>query len=95
MEDLAAGPHGDRVGDVLLIARNGTEKDEQNRYYFSSLYRSWHGSPSKLDSQVPLVVAHPGKSRAELKSVVQRELKPHSDQQSFTPLVMALRFGEE
>jgi hypothetical protein len=44
------------------------------RYYFAGLYHSWHGSPSRQDSEVPLVVAHPRRSTAELAELTRRAL---------------------
>ncbi len=71
LRDLAVGPRGDHAGDILLVARNGAEPDIDDRYYFSSRYHSWHGSPSDVDSEIPLIVAHPGRSAEELRRVVR------------------------
>lgn len=60
LRELAVGRYGERAGDVLLLARNGDEKDIAHRYYFANLYRSWHGSPSHADSAISLIAAHPG-----------------------------------
>jgi hypothetical protein len=74
LRDLAVGPHGDRAGDILLVARSGAEPDVHHRYYFSHTYRSWHGSPSRQDSEIPFILAHPGKSRRELAAIAERHL---------------------
>ena len=58
--DLAVGHHGERAGDVLLVAHDGDVANPRLRYYFSKAYRSWHGSPSRTDSDVPLIVANRG-----------------------------------
>lgn len=74
LRDLAVGPRGDRAGDIMLITRDGAEGDIRNRYYFSRTYRSWHGSPSRQDSEIPFILAHRGKSRRELASIAGRAL---------------------
>ena len=64
LRDLAVGHHGERAGDVLLVAHDGDVADPRLRYYFSKAYHSWHGSASRADSDVPLIVANRG-HRAE------------------------------
>ena len=92
LRELAVGRYGERAGDVLLIARNGDGPGPQGRYYFNaSAQRSVHGSPSREDSEVPLVVAHPGRSRAELASLVAGVLGPHPLVRQVTDLALWLR----
>ena len=74
MRDLAVGPYGHHAGDVLLLARNGDEDRPEDRYYFAGHYRSWHGSPSRADSEVPLIVAHPERTPAQLARRVRAVL---------------------
>ena len=74
LRELAVGPHGERAGDVLLIANNGNVEREEDRYYFAGLYYSWHGSPSRQDSEVPFIVAHPRRTTAELAELTRRTL---------------------
>lgn len=93
LRDLAVGPAGERAGDVLLIARNGNEKRPEQRYYFSSEYHSWHGSPCRGDSEIPLIVAHPRKSSAEIAALTRRVLGPEGRQQEIADLLLALRYG--
>jgi hypothetical protein len=93
LRDLAVGPAGERAGDVLLIANNGNRKRPEQRYYFSSEYHSWHGSPGKQDSELPLIVAHAAKSTAELERVVRRTLGPEGRQHEIADLLLALRYG--
>ncbi len=93
LRDLAAGSRGERAGDVLLIAHNGDRDRPEDRYYFAAPYRSWHGSPSRKDSEVPLVVAHPGRSKGEIDALVARVLGPTPKQQKVTDLMLALRYG--
>lgn len=90
MDNLMLGPHGNRAGDVLLLARSGADVPIQERFYFSGLYHSWHGSPSASDSRVPLVVARSGASGAQLRERVRAALGDHPDQLGVTPLVLRL-----
>lgn len=77
MAGLSAGPYGHRAGDVLLLAKSGEGRPIEDRYYFSSEYRSWHGSPSAQDSYVPLLIGHAGQSANELRARLQlREGEP-------------------
>ena len=91
LRELAAGPVGDRAGDIMLIAHNGDRATPDQRYYFASRYRSWHGSPSKKDSEIPLIVAHPQRSAAELRTRVQKLIGPDPHQQKVTDLLLGLR----
>lgn len=90
LRDLAVGPQGHHAGDVLLIARNGDEADVANRYYFATLYRSWHGSPSRADSEIPLIVAHPDRTAAELARQVRAALGREPRQTDIARLIEAL-----
>jgi hypothetical protein len=56
----------------VLVARNGDEPRVEDRYYFAGLYRSWHGSPSRQDSEVPFIVAHPRRTAGQLRAIVDR-----------------------
>ena len=47
--------HGERAGDILLVAQQQpaiTRSTREQRYYFAEPYHSWHGSPSKRDSEI-------------------------------------------
>ena len=92
LRDLAVGPHGERAGDVMLISHNGDRAEPDQRYYFAGLYRSWHGSPSRKDSEIPLIVARPGADAAELGARVRRVLGPEPRQEKITDLLLDLRF---
>jgi len=91
LRDLAAGPHGERAGDVLLLAHNGDVRSPDARYYFASFYHSWHGSPSRQDSEIPLIVAHPSLDAQAIGQVVKHALGPRPAQQGLTDVLLALR----
>jgi hypothetical protein len=90
LRGLLVGPYGDHAGDVLLLARNGTHRPLEERYYFSSEYRSWHGSPSRQDGEIPLVVARGDRSGAAIRATVARAVGEGPGQLEVTPLVRAL-----
>jgi hypothetical protein len=90
LRDLAVGPRGHRAGDVLLIARNGDEADVASRYYFATPYRSWHGSPSRADSEIPLIVAHPGRTAGELARRTRAALGQEPRQTDLASLIESL-----
>lgn len=91
LRDLAVGPRGERAGDILLIAHNGDRDIPDERYYFANLYRSWHGSPSHQDSDIPLIVASPRYSSEQIHDRVATALGPHPRQQKLANLLSALR----
>ena len=94
LRELAVGPAGDRAGDVLLIANNGNRDRPEERYYFSFRYHSWHGSPSRQDSEVPLIVAHPALSAARIAQKTRAALGAAPRLQKFTDLLLALRYED-
>jgi hypothetical protein len=91
MEELAVGPYGERAGDILLLAHNGDRDRPEGRYYFSEPYRSWHGSPSRLDSEIPLIVANRHSSAAEIGAWVEPILGDRPFQRKITDIILALR----
>ena len=91
LRDLAVGKHGERAGDVLLIAHNGDRDDVKQRYYFADLYRSWHGSPSRQDSEVPFIVAHPRYTASALAARLDGHLASAPYQQKVTDILLDLR----
>lgn len=104
LERLGAGPYGHRAGDVLLLARSGRDLDIEERFYFSPLYRSWHGSPRASDSHIPLVVARRDRDGAAIHQQIERALAaPEADesgrrwhsQRDITPLIVSLLSGGE
>ena len=90
LEGLAAGPYGHRAGDVLLLARTGMHLPLEQRFYFSSRYRSWHGSPTAQDGEIPLLVARSGTSGAAIRDRVRAAAGERPDQLSITPLILHL-----
>ena len=89
LRDLAVGRYGERAGDILLLANNGNVDEPEQRYYFAGLYHSWHGSPSRKDSEVPFILAHPRRSSAELATWTRAALGK-ARQQDVTPLLLEL-----
>lgn len=94
LDGLAAGPFGHRAGDVLLLARSGTERPIEERFYFSGHYRSWHGSPSAQDSRIAFTVAHRSSTGDQLRTRVDALLGEAPSQLDVTPLVLELLEGE-
>jgi hypothetical protein len=93
LRDLAVGPHGERAGDIMLIAHNGDRDVPDERYYFASPYHSWHGSPSRQDSEIPLIVANPKRSSAQIGERVAAVLGPAPRQQKVSDLLLSIRAG--
>ncbi len=91
LRDLAVGPHGDRAGDVILIAHNGDRTRPEDRYYFASPYRSWHGSPSRKDSEIPLIVAHPRLPATAIADAVRAHRGSYVRQQDIADILLELR----
>jgi hypothetical protein len=90
LEGLAAGPYGHRAGDVMLLSRTGLHVPLEERFYFSSSYQSWHGSPTLQDSEIPLLVVQAASSGAEIRARVQRVAGARPTQLSITPVVLDL-----
>ncbi|MES1951633.1 hypothetical protein S4A8_12302 [Salinisphaera sp. S4-8] len=93
LHDLTVGRHGDRAGDLILVAHNGDRDDPAQRYYFAPLYHSWHGSPSARDSDLPLIVARHGDNRAAIGRIVRSALAGGHDQRRIADVLMRLRQG--
>jgi hypothetical protein len=94
MHDLAVGTHGERAGDIMLLAHFGDVDQPAQRYYFAHLYRSWHGSPSRADSEIPLIVANRHHDAAEIGPWVRHQLGPRPFLQHLTDVILGLRAGE-
>jgi hypothetical protein len=93
LRELGVGRAGERAGDVLLIANNASRDRPKQRYYFSSPLRSWHGSPSRKDSEIPLIVAHPAHSSEQIGARVREILGPEGRQHEIAKLLIDLRYG--
>ena len=93
LHDLAVGVHGERAGDLLLLAHNGDRDNPMDRYYFAAPYRSWHGSPSRQDSEIPLIVASPRHSSSAIGAWVKSVLGERPFQQKVTDVLLGLRAG--
>jgi hypothetical protein len=90
IQALATGPHGARAGDVLLLTRSGLERPLEQRYYFSGLYKSWHGSPTAQDSRIAFVVANPGVPGEEIRQRVRAVAGDRVDQLDVAAVVLRL-----
>jgi hypothetical protein len=93
LRDLAVGRYGERAGDILLLAHNGDRDRPEDRFYFAAPYRSWHGSPSKQDSEIPLIVANSTHPAAEIGVYVGKLLGERPFQHKVTDLLLGLRAG--
>jgi hypothetical protein len=91
LNDLAAGSRGERAGDIMLIAHNGDREIPDERYYFASEYRSWHGSPSRQDSEVPFIVANPRFAEEQIHQRVSGILGASPRQQKVADVLLDLR----
>jgi len=94
LHDLAVGVHGERAGDIMLLARFGEVDKPEDRYYFAHLYRSWHGSPSRADSEIPLIVANHEHRTDEIGRYVKHVLGTRPFLQKLTDLMMGLRASD-
>jgi hypothetical protein len=91
LEAMSTGPLGHFVGDVLLMSRYRFEDPIEQRFYFSRTYRSWHGSPSRQDSEIVFIVGRRGSSGEELRRLVGEAIgRDLPSQLDVTPLVLRL-----
>jgi hypothetical protein len=90
LRGLAEGQFGHRAGDVLLLSRTGGGRPIDERFYFSGPYESWHGSPAESDSAISFVVAHRGKTGAEIARYIRPALSRPPSQLDVTPVVVRL-----
>jgi hypothetical protein len=75
----------------MLLAHNGDRDTPRERFYFATPYRSWHGSPSRLDSEIPLIVAHPTEPIAPVAQWIARTLGDAPYQQKVADILLGLR----
>lgn len=91
LRQLAEGPLGHRAGDVLLLAKTGTNRPLEERFYFGSEgFTSWHGGAAAQDSRVPFIVAHPGTDGQVLRARVRSILGRNPSHMALAPLVRDL-----
>jgi hypothetical protein len=90
LEALAVGPYGHRAGDSMLLSRYREEDPVTERYYFSAVYRSWHGSPSRQDSEILFALARPASTGTELRAQMLEAIGGTPSQLDVTPLILAL-----
>lgn len=90
LEALGAGRYGHRSGDVMLLSRYREEDPVTDRYYFSAVYRSWHGSPSRQDSEILFALARPASTGPELRAQMHAAIGETPSQLDVTPLILAL-----
>jgi predicted AlkP superfamily pyrophosphatase or phosphodiesterase len=95
LRNLAIGPEGDHAGDIILIARNGDEDDPANRYYFAGLYHSWHGSPSREDGEVALIVSRRDRTSTELAAQVRAITGASAEAHEIGTVIERLLYGRE
>lgn len=92
LRELAVGRYGERAGDLILVANDGTDDGPTGRYYFnSSPQRSVHGSASRQDAEIPLIVAHPEHTSAQLREIVTASVGAHPLARRVTDLALRLR----
>ena len=87
---LTDGPLGHRAGDILLLARAGGDRPIEERFYFGSPRVSGHGSAAASDAHISLVVAHPGRTGAEVRARVRAAVGDRPTQLDVTPLILDL-----
>jgi hypothetical protein len=94
MRELSVGLHGERAGDVLLIPHDGDVDRPNERYYFAAQYHSWHGSASRGDSEIPLIVASRRHRAAEIGEWVKKVIDGKPRIERLSDLVIGLREGQ-
>ncbi len=90
LEGLGVGPYGHRSGDVMLLSRYREQDPEKERFYFAARYRSWHGSPSRQDSEIIFALARPSSTGAELRARMHAAIGDNPSQLDVTPLILKL-----
>ena len=90
LEGLGVGRYGHRSGDVMLLSRYREQDPETQRYYFAARYRSWHGSPSRQDSEILFALARPASTGAELRAAMRAAIGEKPSQLDVTPLILRL-----
>ena len=87
---LTDGPLGHRAGDILLLAKAGSERPIEERFYFGSPRVSGHGSASASDAHISLLVAGGGRSGAATRQFIADAIGDAPSQLDVTPLILSL-----
>ncbi|MEL6614416.1 MAG: alkaline phosphatase family protein [Bacteroidota bacterium] len=87
---LTDGPMGHRAGDVLLLAKAGEQRPLAERYTFGDGGASGHGSASRSDSIIPLVVANPSASGEAIRQRLREAVGERPTQLDVTDLILDL-----
>ncbi len=87
---LTDGPLGHRAGDVLLLAKAGSERPIDERFYFGAPRHSAHGGASPGESHITLAVARPGGDGPAVREAVQAAVGDAPTQLDVTPLILSL-----
>ena len=87
---LTDGPFGARAGDILVLAKSGTDRPLDERFYFGAPRQSGHGGASAGESLISLVVARDGVSGASLQARVREAVGESPTQLDVTPLILSL-----
>ncbi|MFO7550399.1 MAG: alkaline phosphatase family protein [Haliea sp.] len=90
LEALGVGRFGHRSGDIMLLSRYREEDPLTDRYYFAGVYRSWHGSPSRQDSEMLFALARSASTGQELRAQMHAAIGEQPSQLDVTPLILAL-----
>jgi hypothetical protein len=91
MNELSAGPYGNRAGDILLLARACANVPVDERYVFAaSSHYTWHGSACWEDGHVPFILARQGGSGDELRTLMTEFGGASPSVMALTPLVREL-----
>ena len=87
---LTDGPIGHRAGDILVMARSGSDRPIEERFYFGSPRNSAHGGASASESHISFAVARRGVSGAALRDQVRAAVGDDPTQLSVLPLILSL-----
>lgn len=88
MNELSAGPYGNRAGDILLLARACANVPIEERHVFSAVsHYTWHGSACEADGHIPFILAQQGGSGERLRALMQKITGDSPSAMALTPLV--------
>jgi hypothetical protein len=94
MNELSAGPYGNRAGDILLLARACTTLPIEERHVFAAVsHYTWHGSACEADGHIPFILAQQGGSGERLRTLMRTIGGDSPSEMALTPLVRTL-FGK-